>query len=69
MFFLVALIVTVVLLVVLWRSIGPDQPRPGASAPLRLQRRPRPPGRQQQTPPDDNPEFLRDLDRRARPEE
>ncbi|MBA2553609.1 MAG: hypothetical protein H0V10_07935 [Geodermatophilaceae bacterium] len=69
MFFLVALIVTVILLVVLWRSIGPDQPRPGGIAPPRLQRLPRPPRRQQQLPPDDNPDFLRDLDRRARPEE
>lgn len=74
MFFLVALIVTVVLLVVLWRAIGPDdarQPgvRPGDIARPRAQRPPRPPRRQPQLPPDDNPEFLRDLDRRARPEE
>lgn len=68
MFFLVALIVTVILLVVLWRSIGPDQPRPGSTPRPRLQR-PGPPRRQQQVPPDDNPDFLRDLDRRARPEE
>ncbi len=65
MIFLVALIVTAILLFVLWRSIGPDQPRPGGGAPPRVQRQPRP----QQVPPDDNPDFLRDLDRRARPEE
>ncbi len=69
MFFLVALIVIVILLVVLWRSIGPDQPSPGSTPRPRLQRRPRPPRRPQQVPPDDNPDFLRDLDRRARPEE
>ncbi|MBA2389896.1 MAG: hypothetical protein H0V67_06525 [Geodermatophilaceae bacterium] len=69
MFFLMALIVTVVLLVVLWRIIGPDEARPGSSARPRMQRRPRAPRRRQQLPPDDNPDFLRDLDRRARPEE
>lgn len=69
MVFLVALIVTVLLLVVLWRAIGPDQPRAGGTVRPQLQRGPRPPRRPQQLPPDDNPEFLRDLDRRARPEE
>lgn len=71
MFFLVALIVTVILLFVLWRAIGPDQPRSSGTARPRLQHRPRPrpPRRQQMLPPDDNPDFLRDLDRRARPEE
>lgn len=65
MVFLVALVVTVILLVVLWRAIGPDTPTPGTTA------RPRPvrkPVRRRSVPPDDNPEFLRDLDRRPRPE-
>ncbi|MBA2414449.1 MAG: hypothetical protein H0V64_00825 [Geodermatophilaceae bacterium] len=69
MFFLVALIVTVILLIVLWRALGPDQPSLGGTARPRPQRRPQPPRRRQQLPPDDNPDFLRDLDRRARPEE
>ena len=65
MIFLLALIVTAVVLVVLWRRIGPDQPRYGGPAP----HRPRPQRRSALVPPDDNPEFLRGLDRRARPEE
>ena len=66
MIFLVALIVTAVMLVVLWRVIGPDQLNPTGTTP---QPRPRPVRRPAAVPPDDNPEFLRDLDRRARPEE
>ncbi len=65
MVFLVALIVTVVLLVVLWRAIGPDAVRPGPTTNPRPIRRP---VKRQTLPPDDNPEFLRDLSRRPRPE-
>lgn len=66
MIFLVALIVTAVMLVVLWRVIGPDQVNLTGTTP---QPRPRPGRRPAPVPPDDNPEFLRDLDRRARPED
>ncbi|MBA3523768.1 MAG: hypothetical protein H0T85_04300 [Geodermatophilaceae bacterium] len=68
MVFLVALVVTAVLLVVMWRAIGPDAPGSSGAGPRR-QLRPRPTWRGPQVPPDDNEDFLRDLDRRARPEE
>ncbi|CAN5169508.1 hypothetical protein BH20ACT5_BH20ACT5_25820 [soil metagenome] len=64
---LVTLVVLMVLLVVVWRMIGPDQ-RPGGGPvvrpnPVRRVRRTNP------VPPDDNPDFLRDLDRRPRPDD
>lgn len=68
MVFLVALVVTVILLVVIWRVVGPDRATPGDGNRPRPGR-PRTVRRAPQVPPDDNPEFLRDLDRRARPEE
>lgn len=68
MVFLVALVVTAVLLVVMWRAIGPDAAGASGSRPRR-EVRPRPPRRGPQLPPDDNDDFLRGLDRRARPEE
>lgn len=66
MVFLVALIVTAVLLFVLWRSIGPDAAKPGSGPSPRPVRRPT---RRPVLPPDDNPDFLRDLSRRPRPEQ
>ncbi|MEJ7705471.1 MAG: hypothetical protein WKF47_18405 [Geodermatophilaceae bacterium] len=68
MVLLVALVVTAVALVVIWRVIGPDRATPGAANRPRPTR-PRTIRRPPQLPPDDNPDFLRDLDRRARPEE
>lgn len=67
MVFLVALFVTAILLVVIWRVVGPDRATPGGNGTRAT--RPRTVRRAPQVPPDDNPDFLRDLDRRARPEE
>ena len=72
MYVLIGIVLIGALLFVLWRMSGPSNPsgggRNGGSA--RPTKPPvRKPTRREPLAPDDNPEFLRELDRRARREE
>ncbi len=58
--YLIALVAIVVFVIGLWRLLGPTRSAVGG-----FSRAPR----RTSVPPDDNPDFLRDLDRRARPED
>jgi hypothetical protein len=59
--YLIVLVVAVVVVVLVMRAAdGPRRGRP----PVRAPRRPRPPSRP--LAPDDDPDFLRELERRAR---
>lgn len=61
MFVLIAIVVVALVLFAVWRVVGPDQrPVGGITKPVR---------RKTALPPDDNPDFLRDLDRRPRPDD
>lgn len=71
LYFLVGLLVIGVLLYGLWRvTANLDPAGGGASRPTREPKPPRRrPERSQPLAPDDNPEFLRELDRRAKKDE
>lgn len=69
--YLIAVLMAAVLVIALWRLLGPDQVASRDRTP-----RPRPPrrprglpgslgGGSKSVPPDDNPEFLRELQRRS----
>lgn len=67
MYVLMALVVTVLVITLAWRGFGadgartrPDEPSPRLHRPTRA---PRP------TAPDDDPEFLREIDRKLRGED
>lgn len=59
MLFLVALVGAAVVAVVLWRAMNVQNPSPGGSGSRRAVR-------SRATGPDDDPEFLRQLDERVR---
>lgn len=71
--YLLAVILAAVLVIALWRLLGPDSGSGrGGATPRRNPRRPGSSGpprggvQRSQLPPDDNPDFLRELDERTR---
>ena len=66
MIVLVVLVIAVVAVVLVVRSAQASGRPGGASPSLRRRRAPRPPSGGRPLAPDDDPEFLRELDRRTR---
>ena len=70
MYLIVAFAVTILVIVLAWRGIGATRDTDGTLTPPRQQRPARPPRHSQRVvAPDDDPEFLSEIDRRLRGED
>lgn len=70
MYMLIAIAVTILVVALAWRGLGARTPRSGESSPPSSFDRPIRPSRPTRTiAPDDDPDFLNEIDRRMRGED
>ncbi|MTD14495.1 hypothetical protein GIS00_11110 [Nakamurella sp. YIM 132087] len=71
MYLLIAIVLTAVVILLAWRGIGSHTPggEPGGEAADRPQWPQRPKPRPKSVAPDDDPDFLREIDRKLRGED
>jgi hypothetical protein len=69
MYMLIAIAVTILVIALAWRGLGARTPRSGTPPPSSFDRPVRPPRPTRPVAPDDDPEFLSEIDRRMRGED